>query len=155
MLLVIQQKCESRSGGKKKTNHTEFSKKKKTNIFYLLISTHTFFTHIRNVRFSENLACLVFLLPSFWDSPFCFMYYRLSLTFKSKLPAVELPSIFLTKRKATSSKQNNLQYYNTLKQDLRNCFILEGWGVAENFTIQTSAPWLNSKKKIVYHAVLK
>ena len=26
---------------------------------------------VRNVRFSENLACFVFLLPPFWDSPFC------------------------------------------------------------------------------------
>ena len=148
MLLVIQQKCESRSGGKKKTNHTKFSKKQ-TNIFYLLISTHTFLTHIRNVCFSENLACLVFLLPSFWGSHFCIMYYRRSLPSKSKLPAAELPSIFFTKRKATSSKQNNPQYYNTLKQDLRNCFIIEGWGVAENFTIQTSAPWLTSKKNCI------
>ena len=26
---------------------------------------------VRNVRFSENLACFAFLLPPFWDSPFC------------------------------------------------------------------------------------
>ena len=25
----------------------------------------------KNVRFSENLACFVFLLPPFSDSPFC------------------------------------------------------------------------------------
>ena len=25
---------------------------------------------VRNVCFSENLACFVFLLPAFWDSPF-------------------------------------------------------------------------------------
>ena len=25
---------------------------------------------VKNVRFSENLACFVFLLPPFWDSPF-------------------------------------------------------------------------------------
>ena len=34
------------------------------NISYLLI-------RIRNVRFSENLACFVFLKHPFWDSPFC------------------------------------------------------------------------------------
>ena len=26
---------------------------------------------VKNVRFSENLACSAFLLPQFWDSPFC------------------------------------------------------------------------------------
>ena len=26
---------------------------------------------VRNVHFSEILACFVFLLPPFWDSPFC------------------------------------------------------------------------------------
>ena len=26
---------------------------------------------VKKVRFSENLACFVFLLPPFWDSPFC------------------------------------------------------------------------------------
>ena len=26
---------------------------------------------VKNVRFSENLACFAFLLPPFWDSPFC------------------------------------------------------------------------------------
>ena len=29
------------------------------------------YQEVRNVRFSENLACFVFLLPPFWDSPFC------------------------------------------------------------------------------------
>ena len=35
----------------------------KTNISYLL--------GVRSVRFSENLVCFTFLLPPFWDSPFC------------------------------------------------------------------------------------
>ena len=26
---------------------------------------------VRNLRFSENLACFVFLKHPFWDSPFC------------------------------------------------------------------------------------
>ena len=32
---------------------------------------------LRNVRFSENLACFVFLLPPFWDSPFYFITDKL------------------------------------------------------------------------------
>ena len=28
---------------------------------------------VRNVSFSENLECFAFLLPPFWDSPFCFI----------------------------------------------------------------------------------
>ena len=34
---------------------------------------------VRNVRFSENLVCFVFLLPLSWDSPFL-SYYRHFLT---------------------------------------------------------------------------
>ena len=53
---VIRQKAnlKSQSRGNKKAKHAKFSKKSK-----------------HNVRFSENLACFAFLLPQFWDSPFC------------------------------------------------------------------------------------
>ena len=45
---------------------------RKTNISYLLIRTRTCaYQEVRNVRFSENLACFVFLKHLFWDSPFC------------------------------------------------------------------------------------
>ena len=45
---------------------------RKTNISYPLISTRTRAYHgVRNVHFSENLACFVFLKYPFWDSPFC------------------------------------------------------------------------------------
>ena len=45
---------------------------RKTNISYSLICTRTCpYQGVRNVRFSENLACFVFLKDPFWDSPFC------------------------------------------------------------------------------------
>ena len=43
---------------------------RKTNISYSLIRTRAY-QGVRNVRFSENLACFVFLKHPFWDSPFC------------------------------------------------------------------------------------
>ena len=47
---------------------------RKTNIFYPLIRTRMCaYQGVRNVCFSENLTCFVFLLPPFWDSPFCFI----------------------------------------------------------------------------------
>ena len=33
---------------------------------------------VRNVRFSENLACFVFLKHPFWDSPFCLITDEIS-----------------------------------------------------------------------------
>ena len=67
---LIKQKSESQNGGNKKTLHTKFFLK--TNISYPLICTRTCaYQGVRNNRFSENLACFVFPLPPFWDSPFC------------------------------------------------------------------------------------
>ena len=44
----------------------------KTKISYPLISTRTCaYQRVRNVRYSENLACFVFLKHPFWVSPFC------------------------------------------------------------------------------------
>ena len=57
---VIGQKDESQNGCFKKTKHAKFSEKR------------TFLTPwYAHVRFSENLACFVFLKHPFWDSPFC------------------------------------------------------------------------------------
>ena len=43
----------------------------KTNISYSLITTRTCaYQSVRKVRFSENLACFVFLQHPFLDSPF-------------------------------------------------------------------------------------
>ena len=45
---------------------------RKTNIFNPLILTRTCtYQGVKNVCFSENLACFVFLRHPFWDSPFC------------------------------------------------------------------------------------
>ena len=65
---VIRQKCESQNGCFKKTKRQIFWKR---NISYPLINLA-----VRNVRFSENLACFVFLKHLFWDSllDFCKAY---------------------------------------------------------------------------------
>ena len=66
------QKGESQNGGNKNTKHAKFSEKK--NFFYPLIRTRTCaYQAVKNVRFSENLACFVFLLPPFRDSFFCYI----------------------------------------------------------------------------------
>ena len=45
---------------------------RKTNISKSLIRTRTrAYQGVRNVRFSENLVCFVFLKHPFWNSPFC------------------------------------------------------------------------------------
>ena len=52
---------------------------RKTNISYPLIRTRTCaYQGVRNVRFSENLACFVFLKHPFLDSPFCLITGDLS-----------------------------------------------------------------------------
>ena len=57
------QKGEAQNGCFKKTKHAKFSEKR------------TFLTPayqgVRNIRFSESLACFVFLKHPFWDLPFC------------------------------------------------------------------------------------
>ena len=53
---------------------------RKTNISYLLIRTRTCaYQGVRNVRFSENLVCFVFLKHPFWDSPFCLITDELNI----------------------------------------------------------------------------
>ena len=55
-------KSESHNGGDKKTKHIKFSEK--TNISYPLIRTlKCAYKGVRNVYFSENLACFDFLPP--------------------------------------------------------------------------------------------
>ena len=67
---VVRQKCETQHGVNKKTKHAKFSEIE--NDYFLLPDTHTCtYQGVRNVRFSENLACFDFLLPLFWDSLFC------------------------------------------------------------------------------------
>ena len=67
---VIRQKGESQNCGNKGSKARQIFRK--TNISYPLIRTRKCaYQGVRNVRFSENLACSAFLLPPFWDSPFC------------------------------------------------------------------------------------
>ena len=68
---------------------------RKTNISYSLIRTRTCaYQGVRNVCFSENLMCFVFLKHPFWDSSFCLItvdidtlpsYYRNSKKKKKKI----------------------------------------------------------------------
>ena len=68
---VKRQKEESQNEGNKKTRHAKFSKK---NEHLLLPYTCTYvYLRVRNVIFSEKLACFVFLISPFWDSPFYFI----------------------------------------------------------------------------------
>ena len=61
---------EPENGGNKKTKQAKFSEKR--TFLSLIICTCTYaYPKVRDVRFLENVACLVFLLPSFYDLPFC------------------------------------------------------------------------------------
>ena len=58
----------------------------KTNISYPLTRTRTcVYQGVRNVYFSENLACFVFLKHPFWDSLFCLTTDEICLYFAWKL----------------------------------------------------------------------
>ena len=55
---------------------------RKTNISYPLMG-------VRNVRFSENLACFVFVKHPFWDSPFCLITDALVLDVPFPVPSLD------------------------------------------------------------------
>ena len=66
---VIKPKGEFQNACFKKTKHAKFSEK--MHISYSLIRTRTCaYQGVRNVHFSENLVCFVFLKHPFGDSPF-------------------------------------------------------------------------------------
>ena len=67
---VIRQKSESQNRCFKKTKHAKFSEKR-TFLTPWYAHVTCAYQGIRNVRFSENLVCFVFLKHLFWDSPFC------------------------------------------------------------------------------------
>ena len=67
--LVIRQKDESQNGCFKETKHAKFSKNEH---FLPLVCV----SGRINVRYSENLACFVFLKHLFWDSPFCLISFE-------------------------------------------------------------------------------
>ena len=66
---------------------------RKTKSSYPLIPTRTC-THqeVRNVRFSENLACFVFLKHPFWDSPFFLITDYTAVLFMNSLDIALLPN---------------------------------------------------------------
>ena len=74
---VIRQKGESQNGCFKK-KHAKFCKK--TNISCPLIRRYICaYQGVRNVRFSENLTCFIFLKHPFWNLLFCLFTNALNL----------------------------------------------------------------------------
>ena len=65
---VIKQKGESQNECSKKTKHAKFPK---NDYFLSHFLRSCAYQGVKNVRFSENLSCFVFLKYPFWDSPFC------------------------------------------------------------------------------------
>ena len=61
-------KGESQNGCFKKTKHAKFSEKRK---FLTPWYADVYYQGVRNVHFSETLACFVFLKHLFWDPLFC------------------------------------------------------------------------------------
>ena len=58
-----------KTGVSRKQNLPNFRRR---NISNVLIRTRICaYQGVRNVRFSENLTCFIFLKDLFWDSPFC------------------------------------------------------------------------------------
>ena len=78
---VIRQKGESQNGCFKKTK-PNFLK----SISYSLICTRTSaYQGVKNVCFSQNLACFIFLKHPFWDSPFYFITDEINKNVKGKI----------------------------------------------------------------------
>ena len=91
---LIRQKGESHNGCFKKTKHVKFSEKRTslTPLIRIRMCDKSKYQilrvrirGLRNVRFSENLTCFVFLKHPFWDSPFCLItddlwFFEISVT---------------------------------------------------------------------------
>ena len=68
---IVGNKAEGRIS-KQVTRKQSMSNFPKNDHFIPLIRIRTFaYQGVRHFHFSENLACFVFLLLQFWDSPFC------------------------------------------------------------------------------------
>ena len=97
---------------------------RKTNISYPLISTRTCaYQGVRNVRFSEILACFVSLKDSFWDSPFWLITDNLIHRFKYYYTVLKLnignyATHFLYISAFCSSKYLRKNYFQTLNTAL-------------------------------------
>ena len=88
---VISQKGESQNGCCKKKKHARFSEK-------------------RNVHFSENLGCFVFLKYPFWDSPFCLITNEKILRFNNITRNVSQKMRF-TRRNPETEFHRNLEIF--------------------------------------------
>ena len=78
---VIRQKGESQNGCFKKAKHAKISEKQTfLTSWYAHVRITCAYQGIRNVCFSEILACLAFLKHPFWDSPFCLITDELFIT---------------------------------------------------------------------------
>ena len=71
----------------KKKKHAKFSGNRTfLTPWYAHVRVHTcVYQRVRNVRFSENLACFVFLKQPFWDSPFCLITGKLKVLKQASL----------------------------------------------------------------------
>ena len=94
---VISQKGESQNGCCKKKKHAKFSEK-------------------RNVHFSENLACFVFLKYPFWDSPFCLITDEKILRFYNITRKVS------QKMRFTRRNLNSIEILKSLQCQGRSCW---------------------------------
>ena len=73
---LIRKKGEFQNGGNKKAKHAKFSEKQTFSTAWYA-NARVRVGGVRNVPFSENLACFAVLLPPFWNSPFRLLaYYR-------------------------------------------------------------------------------
>ena len=96
LLLVIRQKGESQNGCFKTTKHAKFSEKRTfLNPWYAHVRVSI--RGVRNVRFSENLACFDFLKHPFWDLPLCLItdvICKLQLIFSSTTGDLQMIHMF-------------------------------------------------------------
>ena len=76
-----------KTGVSRKQSTSNFAKSES----FLPPDTYVCVSGVRNVRFSENLACFVFLKHPFWDSLFCLITVEVSLFQRDSLLIHILP----------------------------------------------------------------
>ena len=97
------------------------------NKHFLPPGTHTYLyvSGVINVRFSENLACFVFLKHPFWDSPFCLITNKIWTGVVYRLSNAVLTKclFFICKSEASTNSVCN----KTLFWSLKKLFIVESF----------------------------
>ena len=76
---------------------------------------------VRNVCFLEKLACFVFLLPSFWDSPFCHITEDIAFKYTVKFVVI----LLTIKSKPKQKKQPELKkilHLPRISRDDSSCY---------------------------------